>query len=645
MDFGRRANHRTPLSFKRCLAARASRSSREEATGHALSLAGQRLAGTVRGQGFGCYAAVPMPSNQFRPQRAAGAAPVNAESASPASTGRDGLSRWTAARLLIVVASMSLNALWIKVDRLPPAWDQSHYLDVALDFVKGFEQRGFRGLGHAILTIDPARGPALPLAMVPFFLLFGGSEQSGLLLNVLIWPILLLSVGEIASRLVDRRAGLLAMVIAATTPLIVGLSQQVLVEFLLTSLTTLTVLLLLVVRDFEDTRASILLGLVVGAGWLTKVTFPGLIAGPLLVTALCTIVVAVREARSGLTSRALHRTRNVGIALLLGTALPVCWYMQTWAPTLEHFRAATSNTGAYGPTQPLRLEEITAFTLGLINNHLSCLFALCGLAAFALVVAGWSAGARWMAPRALARDLPRAAFVGSWIAVPYVAVATAHNHDPRFVASAMPGVAVLLACLAISIRWISLRRLVGTAICAGGVIQTLLTILPPIRGLPDHIVVATPFGDVVLPVDAAKVGYSRRPESTDDATPIIAYLEAESRGGRELAIRNVGIVQAHPRINPNTFSYLAHLRGDPFTFSNPPADHAHVDQLRAELNRYDFVLYIRPPRDPSSRHGKLALLNEHTASTVLGDKLFILFPRAAKAFPLVDGQQAWVLRR
>jgi hypothetical protein len=233
--------------------------------------------------------------------------------------------------------------------------------------------------------------------------------------------------------------------------------------------------------------------------------------------------------------------------------------------------------------------------------------------------------------------------VVSWVAVPYVAVATAHNQDPRFVASAMPGVAVLLACLAVSIRWSALRRLVVTVICAGGVVQTLLTILPPISGLPDRVAVATPYGPAVLPVDAAKVGYSRRPEPTDDATPIIAYLEAESRGRGGLAIRNVAIVEEHPSINPNTFSYLAHVRGDPFTFSDPPADRAHIDQLRAELNRYDCVLYIRPLRAQSSQ--RLAFVNQRTASMVLGDALFILFPRVAKVFPLVDGQQVWVLRR
>lgn len=539
---------------------------------------------------------------------------------------------------------MILAALWIKADRLPPAWDQSRYLDVALDFVKGLEGGGLRGLVHEILTIDPARGPLLPLAMVPFFLLFGVSAQSGLLLNLLIWPVLLLSVGEIASRLSNRRAGLLAMAITATTPLIVGLSHQVLVEFLLVSLTTLAVLLLLVAREFEDTRASILLGLVGAAGWLTKVTFPGLIAGPIAVTVLWTMVVAVREARSGRTSQVRRRIRNAAIALLLGTGLPACWYAQTWAPTFEHFRVATSNTGTYGPTQPLRFEAITAFTLGLIDYHLSWVFAVCGIAALGLVVAGWAGAARRMAPRDLGRDLGRAVFVGSWFAIPYAAVAAAHNQDPRFVASAMPGVAVAVACLAVSIPWISLRRLVVTAICAGGVIQTLLTMLPPIRGLPDRIVVATPFGPAVLPVDSATVGYNRRPEPTDDATPILAHFEAESRGAMGLARRNIGIAQEHPSVNPNTFSFLAHLRGDPFTFSEPFADHAHIDQLLAELNRYDFVLYIQP-RDRSYWWGNPALLNQHTASTVLGNKLFILFPRPAKVFPLCDGQQVWVLRR
>jgi hypothetical protein len=540
---------------------------------------------------------------------------------------------------------MSLTALWIKVDRLPPAWDQSHYLDLALDLVKGFEEHGLRGLGHEVLTVDPQRAPLLPLALVPFFLLFGGSPQSGLLLNLLLWPILLLSVGEIASRLVDRRAGLLAMVVAATTPLIVGLSQQVLVEFLLISLTTLAVLLLLAVRDFADTRASILLGLVAGAGWLTKVTFPALIVGPIVVTACCTMVAVTREARSGRTGPALRRTRNAAIALLLGTALPVCWYSQHWASTLQYFHDATANTGAYGPTQPLRLEAIACFTLGLINYHLSWVFALCGLAALALVLAGRASGASRRAPRESAGDLRRTVFLGSWVAAPYVAVATAHNQDPRFVAAAMPGVAVILSGLAVAIRWTAPRRLIVAAICVGGAVPILLTILPPIGGLPDRISVATPFGPAALSVDAPAIGYYRRPEPTDDAMPIIEYLEAASRGAGGLAVRKVAIVQEHSSVNPNTFSYLAHLRGDPFTFDDPHGDRAHADGLRAELERHDFALYIRPRRDPSSRRTPPDFFNQQTASSVLGDELFSLFPRAAKSFPLVDGQQVWVLLR
>lgn len=97
-----------------------------------------------------------------------------------------------------------------------------------------------------IHVADPSRGPLFTVLLLPFVYVFGPAARSGLLLNLLIAPVLYFAAGGIAWALFRNWiARLLTIALVATMPLLVGLFHNVLQDFLLVTLTTVSLLLLL----------------------------------------------------------------------------------------------------------------------------------------------------------------------------------------------------------------------------------------------------------------------------------------------------------------------------------------------------------------------------------------------------------------
>ena len=556
------------------------------------------------------------------------------------------LSAWTAVRAAIAGAAMLLCGIWIAIDRTPPSWDPAHYLDMTEQYLHGWQAGGPGGLRHALDTADPSRGPLFPLAMLPFFAVVGVSHQAGLLVNLALLPVLLLAVAAIGARLADRRAGLIAMLVAATEPLLVGLSHKALVDFLSVTLTVLAVLLMLASDCFLRTRAAAALGAVVALGWLTKVTFLALIIAPLALTLGRAAVTAVTELPDAAhRRRGLRRLANAALTLGLGIGIAALWYVPHLAATLDYVRSATGGALAIGagPDHNFDLGAAVEFSLRFLNNEVTWVVALVLVGAGLLVVPTWVRAALRRPWPAWRDDVWRAAFLVSWAAVPWVSVAMGRDHDPRNAVASVPAIAVLLGCLVSAVRWRGARGVLTATVGSAGIALTLLTMLPPIRGLPDRWAVSTPAGFAVIPVDAAVVGYEVRPQGRDDATPVIEYLEAMASRRPRAGPLGVGVAQEHPSINPNTLGWVADSRGDSMIVSDPPAGPDVIAQLDAELAPIDVMLYIAPPR--SSGKTRTDLLNQSTTSVVLGDRLFSIFSGSRRAFLLDDGQTLWVLGR
>src|SRR5262249_15360837 len=105
---------------------------------------------------------------------------------------------------------------------------------------------------------------------------------------------------------------------AASFPLVIRYSHMFMLDLPLASMTALSIYLLWKTDAFERTGASIALGLALGAGMLTKWTFPFFLLAPFLY-----------EAISGFRTTPERRRclRNCGLSLIIATLVAAPWYL------------------------------------------------------------------------------------------------------------------------------------------------------------------------------------------------------------------------------------------------------------------------------------------------------------------------------
>jgi hypothetical protein len=537
-----------------------------------------------------------------------------------------------------------LSAVFVVTDHRPPEWDQSHYLTVANAYVAGFHDRGLRGLLHMVNITDAAHGPLYTVAISLPVLLFGSSPFSALLVNLVIWPVLLMSVAYIGAVLVTPSAGLLAAMLTATMPLMAGLSHEVLADFLLVVLTAATVAILIRSDFFGRVPAGIAAGVVLGLGTWAKVTYISFVIGPLLLTLVGAAILVRRELVNPETRRQGIRRAMLALAsLAVAAAIAAAWYLPHLDATLAYVRATTSgplSVGA-GPASPLTLSAISTFTLGVVNNHLGWLVVVAGLvSACAIIVRNVAAVAHLRRPR-LSRGAYSAGVLGTWSSIPFISVGTSVNQDVRLMAAAVPAVAIIIAALIVKVPQRILRRGLATVVCAAGVLLALQFTWPlTAPGASTLITVSTPVGTAYYPLSISQLGYDRIPEPTDYLVPVLADLEARANS-RAKATLVVGVLQSHRYINLNTLPYVASVRGDHLVWREVHAT-GDAAQLRRDLLACDVILFVPPNDPPGSRTG---LVNQDFAAAHMTPGLLALFAGPERAFPLDEGDAVRVLEQ
>ena len=150
-----------------------------------------------------------------------------------------------------------------------------------------------------------------PLGIIPAALSqLGGPSPTAARLSSLFWFVLLLYFTfRITEHLCTPGAGLLAAASLAAMPMVMGFSRLLWLDMPLAAMTAWCVLMLLRAEGFCSLRASLLLGLVVGLGLLTKYSLPIFVGPP----ALCFLLVAL--VRGGDRLRVLRNgALSVGLA-------------------------------------------------------------------------------------------------------------------------------------------------------------------------------------------------------------------------------------------------------------------------------------------------------------------------------------------
>ncbi len=172
---------------------------------------------------------------------------------------------------LILLLAFHLGNNWVYLSTRVTlwGWDQPSHLLTTLRYHDTLREPSI-GAFFEVMTTRWNRPPLPWLPAVLFYRIFGVSTDVALMANAAFMVVLLFSVYGIGKRMYGRGVGILAAFLVSFYPLIFSLSRSAYPDFALTAIVALNVYLLLLVDNFHSRRGSLLLGLGLGLGLLTK---------------------------------------------------------------------------------------------------------------------------------------------------------------------------------------------------------------------------------------------------------------------------------------------------------------------------------------------------------------------------------------
>jgi 4-amino-4-deoxy-L-arabinose transferase-like glycosyltransferase len=208
-------------------------------------------------------------------------------------------------------------------------WDRPAHLVRTLIYNDMLQAVNIRSI-FEVMTWSWNRPPLSHLVAVPLYRLFGVSTDVALMSNAVCVVMLLFSAYGIGKKLFSRQEGLLAAFIVSTYPILFSLSRMPYVDYSLAAMVTLAIYLVVRCEGFRHRGSSLLLGLVIGLGILTKWPFVAFAGGPIVYVAVRSG--ALRNVKAGLTARAdvTAKLRHLWVLpflhVLAGLALTLVWY-------------------------------------------------------------------------------------------------------------------------------------------------------------------------------------------------------------------------------------------------------------------------------------------------------------------------------
>ena len=320
---------------------------------------------------------------------------------------------------MVYVAAAAITLGWLRLHRAPPNWDDAWYLSNSLTLYDAWTSGGLLGLGKQFLAALGFKAPLITALPLPFYLIFGRRWHYAFLVNIASMLVLFGGIWAIGRRIRGARAGLIAVYVTATLPLLYGLSRWYLVEYPLAACVVVAWWLVMVSEDLARPGVTVVLGIVCGFGLLLKADFPIFVVVPIGVALF--------------RSRKWRALLQISIPCIL---LAAPWYALHWRATLGRVVASGFfESEIYGTGAIFSLGAISAY-LGLVAQRVVSIYYVAVTAGACLVVL-------------LRRQLQVFRQVASvvWWLAPFPIFLFGGNKDIRFIAPLLPAFALVAACL------------------------------------------------------------------------------------------------------------------------------------------------------------------------------------------------------
>jgi len=337
-----------------------------------------------------------------------------------------------------VALSLGITCWWLTQDHSIPIFDAGRHLSFAFYM---YEELGAGHFVHALTLSIPY--PPFAYLVGDVGILLGGFDVAPPIIaeNLVFVPLLALGCYHVGRMAFDRTAGLLAVVFALGSPLVMAQFHVFMTDAPETAMVAVSLWAILATDGFTRVGISALAGLAVGLGLLTKEPFAFYAAGPVAVT----VIRGRLKAWRGLLTFAL-----VAIAI----ALP--WYLHELAQVKSLGSSAIHEAGNSARASdiappPLSIGNFEWYFWNMINSQLYA-----PLFAFSAIGWVWTM-VGFVRRRPVSRFAPELA-IGVFVA--WLAITETFLHDTRY---SMP----LLAYLAIfGVGWITRLPRAGLAAAA-----------------------------------------------------------------------------------------------------------------------------------------------------------------------------------
>lgn len=439
--------------------------------------------------------------------------------------------------ILIVGCHFAGSIFWIAYDERPPIGQDSikhglnalRFMPETSAFIVDLIDMSDRHLD----SYPPAHATVLSLA----YRAFGVNKKVANGLSAAFFALLLLVVYAIGRAIQpdDRRPALMATLIAGCFPALFASAHFSNLEVMLTLLVAASVLALLRSDHFKGTFWAIILGLLMGIGFLVKWTFVVFVAGPFAATLLCRITLADCG----------RRLRNAAITLTLTTLVALPWYAHHARDVIALWRYNRDLYSAFYHKGFLFRWNLGFYAVRLMDGMTPILAAFCAAAIVIL---------------ALKRSLGRFLVLFLWIASGYVGLVFIQPKWPRYLVPVYPALALVLGAGLFGLGRSKRRAaVVATAALAGTAML--------VQGILPIDLIATTFKASFFESGLAPVYPTRKDWGINR---IIQTIESDWSAASEMP--TVAVMPKPPELLAGWCRFEAALRGRRIMFQSLAAD-------------------------------------------------------------------------
>jgi 4-amino-4-deoxy-L-arabinose transferase-like glycosyltransferase len=341
------------------------------------------------------------------------------------------------------------NGVWLLLDASSPSYDKAAHAGFALQYLRLFEAPTRLSLTK-LLTVTQYWPPFFHLSSVLVTLPLGFSVSKVAGTNFLFLPVAVGSVYAIGRRLFGVEVGVGAVVLTLLYPIVYALSRTVLIDFALLAMVALSLQTVLASDGGLNLRRSWMPGLAAGCAMLTKWTAVVFVIGPAVLWA----VRCLRRDRP----RGRAAFASLGVAALVFAVVALPWYVTAFDTFLKGLGVAFGSDPAQ-EGDPVRLLPSLQWYWAAIRSQVIMWPLLVATLAAIAAAAAWC------------RAREGLLFLACWILPPIVFFVLIPNKDGRFIAPALPAVAMLAAAGVQSMPWRRLRAAAWALIVGIGVLQ------------------------------------------------------------------------------------------------------------------------------------------------------------------------------